>query len=202
MPPAGVRGAGDACCGHLQGVLEQQAQVLWRTAAVLVVCLVALSAQVVAWGEVPGERLLLETVVERSGARAARVAASVDRGTSNGPLAVLTAAVVVVLVRHGRRRAALAVAASVMGVLAGNPPLKRLVDRPRPEQLSSLDGASALSFPSGHAAGTAAAAVAAVLVVRPRGRSLCGPGSGRRRRRTEHPAGADDACAATITVTP
>ena len=142
---------------------QQRARASERVAG-LVLCLLALSAQVIAVGAVPGERRLLEKVVQRSGARAAEVAGLVDQGTSNGPLAVLTAVLVAVLVRHGRARAALAVGVCVFGALVTNPLLKWLVDRPRPEQLSSLEGASALSFPSGHAAGTAAAAVAAVLV--------------------------------------
>lgn len=133
------------------------------TSASLAAAFVALAVTVGATGGVPGERRLLELVVSRAGDRWDGAAEVVDRATDSLPLALVTAVVVLALVRAGRSRAGVLVALSVAGAVVGNPVLKRLVDRPRPDLLEHAEGVSALSFPSGHAAGSVALAVAAVL---------------------------------------
>ena len=161
-------------CGHTPAMPTPRA--LRRVSVVLALCFVALSAQVATFGEVPGERRLLEGVVELSTDRGDRAARLVDRATGTLPLAAATVLLAVALVRRGRRAAALAVVVSVGGALAGNPLLKQLLDRPRPELLASLEGASPFAFPSGHAAGTAALAAAAVLAASSARRAVAGDG--------------------------
>lgn len=139
------------------GAVPTPARLPRRLSLLLTAGFVALAVQVAVAGDVPGDRLLLDVVA--GGPNAWWEA--FDDATGNLPLALAAAALVVALVRRGRRREGLLVAVAVGGVLLGNPLLKRLVDRPRPEV---VEGASALSFPSGHAAGTAALALAAVLV--------------------------------------
>lgn len=131
--------------------------------AALALAFLALAVQVVVAGGVPGEEQVLDRVAPDAGAALAAPARLVDRATRNVPLAVVTAGLVVALVARGARRTGVLVALSVGGVLLGNPLLKRLVDRPRPELLAPLEGVSPLSFPSGHAAATAALATAVVL---------------------------------------
>lgn len=69
---------------------------------------------------------------------------------------VLSGAVCVVLLVLRRWRAAAVVAAARLGELATTSVLKVAVHRPRPELFPRLTSASGDSFPSGHAAGSAA----------------------------------------------
>lgn len=127
-----------------------------RAAAVTAAALfVALSALIATTGSVPGEQRLLQE------GRAGDALRAVDAATDTPWLLLAAAALVALLVRHHPRRALLA-ATSVLGAIALNPLLKQLVDRPRPTVVA-LEDVSPLSFPSGHATGTAALALAAVL---------------------------------------
>ena len=144
--------------------------VLGTLASALAAGFVALAVPVAVGTGVPGERRLLRAVVLDGDTAGATLARGVDAATRDVPLALATAALVAGLVVARRRTAALSVLVAVGGVLALNPVLKQLVDRPRPG-LVALEDASALGFPSGHASGTAALAVAVVLAV----------GAGRRR---------------------
>jgi undecaprenyl-diphosphatase len=114
----------------------------------------------------------LDTVAAASGhgllghARALRQATLIvtDLGS---PLAVDVVTVVaagVLLLAH-RRRPAVAVAVARLGELATETATKAVVNRPRPDLLPHLTSAGGTSFPSGHAAGSAAAygAIAVIL---------------------------------------
>ena len=94
-----------------------------------------------------------------------RFARAVDAVTGYGGVAVLAAIICAgLLVRH-RIHAAVVVGVSVAGAMAGNIVLKRVVARPRPDTVPAGMDVSEWSFPSGHAAATAALAVAVVLVM-------------------------------------
>jgi len=140
--------------------------VLRPAAVVLALCTVALAARVAGADGVPGDRSLLAAAALSGDSPWLRPALLVDRVTSNGGLAALGGLLVALLLRLRRRRAAWSTVVALGGALVGNPLLKRLVDRPRPELLPPLADVSPLSFPSGHAAGTAALAVALALALR------------------------------------
>lgn len=137
--------------------------VLGRTAAVLLGAFAALAVVVRSAGEVPGDGLLAHL---RADDGPPALAQAVDPLTGYAGTAVLTAFVVLLLARLGRRRDAVLCAVSVAGALLGTTLLKQLVARPRPELLPASVDVSPFSFPSGHAAATAAVAVAAVLAAR------------------------------------
>lgn len=139
-------------------------RVLASVAAGLGSGVTALAGLVATAGDVPGEQRAL--VALSSTDALDPVARVVDDWTGYLPVAAFTALLVVTLVRLGRRRDGVLAAVSVAGAQVGNALLKRLVDRPRPELLSPVEDVSALSFPSGHAAATAALAVVIVLTTR------------------------------------
>jgi len=136
-------------------------RLLLRLAVGLASALAALAGLVAVAGDVPGEKGALELLSSADALRSpARV---VDQSTGSLPVAVLAALLVLVLVRLRRARDAVLTALFVAGAIAGNAVLKRVVRRPRPELLL-LEDVSRYSFPSGHAAATAALALAVVLV--------------------------------------
>jgi undecaprenyl-diphosphatase len=136
---------------------------LGRTAAGLLAGFAALVLLVLVTEELPGDGVPARRPSE-DGARS--LAVLVDRLTGYAGVAVLTVLLVLLLVRLGRRREAVLGGVSVVGAVLGNALLKQLVGRPRPELLPPDVEVSPFSFPSGHAAATAAVAVAAVLAVR------------------------------------
>jgi undecaprenyl-diphosphatase len=123
----------------------------------------ALTWLVAATGDVPGDQPVLRALRSATGDRYDGALRVLDQATDSRWLLVLTALLAAAVVRAGRRRPAVLLAVSVVGAVAVNPLWKALVDRPRPELLPPLADVSALSFPSGHATGTAALALAAVL---------------------------------------
>jgi membrane-associated phospholipid phosphatase len=135
-----------------------------RVAAASLLALTGLALLVAGEGGAPGDRRLLELAQADAGDRLEPVARLVDQTSGYATVGVVTAIVVAVLL-HARRAADGAfVAAAVAGAVAGTTALKQLVERPRPDLLTRLDEVSAYSFPSGHAAATAALATALVLV--------------------------------------
>jgi membrane-associated phospholipid phosphatase len=74
-------------------------------------------------------------------------------------------AVLVVLLLQARWRDATLFLLAVAVVFAANPLLKDVVGRPRPDIRPAPESVSLLSFPSGHAAGTAALVGALLMVV-------------------------------------
>ena len=137
--------------------------VLGRIAAGLLAGYAALASLVVVLGELPGDGVPARRSSD-DGARA--VAVAVDGVTGYAGVAALTVLLVLLLVRLGRRREAALCGVSVGGAILGTALLKRLVGRPRPEALPPDVDVSAFSFPSGHAAATAAVVLAAVLSAR------------------------------------
>lgn len=139
-------------------------RVLASVAAGLALAFAALACLVAVAGDVPGDQRALAALSSTDAFD--QVARVVDDWTGYLPTAAFTVLLVVTLVRLGRRRDGVLAAVSVAGALVGNALLKRLVDRPRPELLPPFEDVSALSFPSGHAAATAALAVVVVLTTR------------------------------------
>jgi hypothetical protein len=137
---------------------------LARVAATLTLALAALALMVVLWGAVPGDQRVLSVVDPGRGDGLRTAARVVHHGTGYLAVAAMTAMLVLVLLALRRFADGLFLAVAVAGALVGNALLKRLVERPRPELLSPLEDVSAYSFPSGHAAGTAALAAAVVLL--------------------------------------
>ncbi len=136
---------------------------LGRTAAGLLAGFTALVLLVLVTEELPGYDVPARQP-SQGGARS--LAVVVDLLTGYAGVAVLTVLLVLLLARLGRRRDAVLLGVSVAGALLGTALLKQVIDRPRPELLSPDVAVSSSSFPSGHAAATAALAVAAVLTVR------------------------------------
>ena len=137
--------------------------VLGRTAAGALAGSAALTLLVVVLGELPGDGVPARRSAQ-GGERA--LALVVDRLTGYAGVGVLTALLVLLLARLGRRRDAVLSGVSVAGAVLGTAALKQLVRRPRPELLPPDVEVSPFRFPSGHAAATAAVVLAAVLVVR------------------------------------
>lgn len=130
-------------------------------AAVLVA---GLAAAVRLQGPLPGETRLLETVAVTDGGWHS-AASAVARATDLLPLAGLTALLVAGLLLAGRPRSAALLAGACAAVWLGNPLLKALVARPRPDVVDLPGHLSEHAFPSGHAANSAVVVGAVVLVV-------------------------------------
>lgn len=139
-------------------------RVLVRVAAALTVTFAALALWVVLCGEVAGDHRLLAAVVPGRSDGLLTAARFVHRATGYEAVAAATAVLALVLLRRRRAADGLLLAVAVAGALVGNTLLKRLVERPRPELASPLVDVSAHSFPSGHAAATAALASAVLLL--------------------------------------
>jgi undecaprenyl-diphosphatase len=154
-------------CGppaRLLGVLTTSRRRLALSAAGLAVGFVVLAVRVTVAGGVPGDQALLESLQPGSAADVDGPARAVDLATGSQVIAVVAALLAGALLLTGRVRDAVFVGLAVGGVLLANPLLKRAVDRPRPDLLAAPGDVSPLSFPSGHAAATAACAVTVVLL--------------------------------------
>jgi membrane-associated phospholipid phosphatase len=104
----------------------------------------------------------------------ATVAQVVSDLTELAPLAAVAVVVLLVLLALRRWRDALFFTAGVGVVWAVNPLLKELVGRSRPDLWPLPADVSEYSFPSGHAANTAALVGALVLILRRRPAFLLG----------------------------
>ncbi|TCN38630.1 undecaprenyl-diphosphatase [Kribbella orskensis] len=85
-----------------------------------------------------------------------------------GPLAIIAVGVLVVLLVLRRWADAAFFVAGVGVVWMVNPLLKELAGRPRPDHLPLAESVSEYSFPSGHAANTAALVGSLVMILRSR----------------------------------
>lgn len=94
---------------------------------------------------------------------------AIDTLTDLLSLTIVAAVTLLGLLLASRRRDAVFFVVSVAGVWLFNPVIKDLFQRPRPDLWPSPMPASEFSFPSGHAANTAALVVAIVLAL-PAGR--------------------------------
>jgi membrane-associated phospholipid phosphatase len=135
-------------------------------------CFVALGAVagvVAVVDAVPGDRWVLGQLHEIFGSSIDEPMTVVSDVTDTLALAAAALAVVAILLLQTRWRDAGSFVLAFGVVVATNPILKEIVDRPRPDIRPLPESVSAWSFPSGHAAGTAAL-VGAILVVVPGGR--------------------------------
>jgi membrane-associated phospholipid phosphatase len=124
----------------------------------------ALTIWVLSAGTLPGERATLIWIHDHSSSfsQSLRV---ISRATDLLPLGIIAACVLVVLILKHRRADAVLFTAGVAVVWAINPVLKELVGRSRPDLWPLADPASEYSFPSGHAADTAALALALLMLL-------------------------------------
>ena len=116
-------------------------------------------------GTLPGEMSVLrQAVIERENPTWRWWQALSDT-TNTGPLLFVLVIGTAVLLAARRRTAAALFLASVLVVAVVNPLLKTVVDRERPALVEIVGEVSAGSYPSGHAAVSAALIGAAVLVI-------------------------------------
>ncbi len=112
----------------------------------------------------PGERRTLVELNEALGTTVDGPMVAVGVATDSLVIGVVAVVIIVVLVYGGRRSDALVLATIVGPALVLNPILKQVVGRARPDVRLSPEVVSSHSFPSGHAAGTAALVGALVVV--------------------------------------
>lgn len=128
-----------------------------------------LAATLTAWvliaGTLPGERRTLIWIHDQSSSFDQPLRA-VSRGIDLLLLGAIAACVLVVLILKNRRADAVLFTAGVAVVWSVNPLLKELVGRSRPDLWPLTEPASEYSFPSGHAANTAALAFALLMLSR------------------------------------
>lgn len=164
MPDVG--GPSDAAGGvgdHGRVPADRLTSRMVAVAVALGVAFAVLGTWVEIAGSIPGDRMLLEALHRRLGRRADRAMNVVDAATDTGPLAAAAAMTATALVVVHRWRQGLVLIAIVAAVVVVNPFLKELFARPRPTVRSIPMDVSEYSFPSGHAA-TSAALVAGVLL--------------------------------------
>jgi len=125
---------------------------------------VALGTWVVAADSVPGERRLLIWVHD-AGRSISQGMLAISDATELLPLGVAAVGVVVVLLALRRLTDSMLFGAGVAVVWTVNPLLKELVGRSRPDLWPLPGSVSEYSFPSGHAANTAALAGALLLIL-------------------------------------
>ena len=124
-----------------------------------------LTAAVILGGTLPGEMSVLrQAVIERENPTW-RWWQALSDATNTGPLLFVLVIGTAVLLAARRRTAAALFLASVLVVAVVNPLLKTVVDRERPALVEIVGEVSAGSYPSGHAAVSAALIGAAVLVI-------------------------------------
>jgi undecaprenyl-diphosphatase len=125
---------------------------------------VVLAGWVVYRGSLPGDRPTLIELNDAIGTTLDEPMMAVGVATDSLAIGVAVAVIVAVLVYFGRRSDALVFLAVVGPVLVLNPVLKYIIGRDRPDVRFSPEVVSSHSFPSGHAAGTAAFVGALMLV--------------------------------------
>jgi membrane-associated phospholipid phosphatase len=123
-------------------------------------------------GSFPGDRGLLIELHEVVGTSMDDPMIAVDNATNTGPLVGLAVVLAVVLLSAGRRMDALFLLLGLGVSCVLNPALKEVVERARPDVWESPVSVSQYSFPSGHAANTAALVGGLLMIVRPERRRL------------------------------
>ena len=151
---------------------------LARAAAALGLIFAALAAAVAAGTQLPLDRRLLAAVDDVVGTSLDSPAELVARLTDGGPVMLATITVVVALAAVRRFGDAAWVTMAFAVVLLGNPVLKDVFERPRPDVRDIPVAVSVHSFPSGHTANTAAAVGAVVTVLWPSRRRMIVAGVG------------------------
>jgi membrane-associated phospholipid phosphatase len=140
---------------------------LGRASGVLLVGFALVCGLVAVAGQVPGDRQALVEIHESVGARLDEPMTAVANMSNLWTLAVVAAGVVGALLCGRQWAAATRFAVAVAVVWAGNPLLKGLFARDRPNVRPDAAEVSEYSFPSGHAADTAALGVALVMATWP-----------------------------------
>jgi undecaprenyl-diphosphatase len=125
---------------------------------VLICCWVGLA------GSLPGDERALVEIHQAAAARFDVPMQAVADGSNLEPLAVVAGVVTAVLLWRRRWVDAIAFVGAVVVVWVVNPLLKALIARGRPTVRADAPDVSEYSFPSGHAANTAALGVALVVI--------------------------------------
>jgi membrane-associated phospholipid phosphatase len=139
-----------------------------KAAAVPAFAAVATGAWVMAAGPIPGEEWILVGIHDAGGGPIDRVMLVTSRLTDLVSLGVVAVGVLAALLVSHRRMDAAFFVGAVAVVWAVNPVLKEIVGRARPDLWPLPESVSDHSFPSGHAANTAALAGALVMILRGR----------------------------------
>ena len=129
---------------------------------------VALAVWIEVAGSVPGDKRALVELNETIGTDVDDAMVAIGRASDIIPLAISATVALLLLVGARRRRDAWLFAIGVGVIWAVNPLLKELVARPRPDVRSSPEVVSMFSFPSGHAANSAAL-IGGLFLVAPTG---------------------------------
>ena len=145
---------------------------LVSAAALFAVMFVAVAGCVMIAGSFPGDRRALVALHDVVGTSMDGPMIAVGHATDALPLVGFAVVVAALLLWARRPMDALFVLLGIGVACALNPVLKELVERSRPDVWASPESVSMYSFPSGHAAGTAALIGALVMVVRPQRRNL------------------------------
>jgi undecaprenyl-diphosphatase len=138
-------------------------------AALWFVAFGAIAAGIAADGPLPGDRWTLIELHSVFGTSIDGPMTVLSDATDTWVLSAVALAFVIILLLRARWRDAGLFVLAFGVVVAANPLLKEVVGRARPDVRAPPESVSALSFPSAHAAGTAAL-VGAVVMVLPPGR--------------------------------
>ena len=137
-----------------------------NAAAALAACFVVLACWVAIAGSFPGDEWVLVHLYDAIGTSWDDAMVTVGDITDLAPLVAVSLVTAAVLIVMKRRPEAVRFTAIVAVVFVVNPILKVIVNRPRPDIRPSPEELSSFSFPSGHAASTAAVVGGFVLLVR------------------------------------
>jgi hypothetical protein len=135
-----------------------------RASEMLLVGFVVVCCWVTVEGYLPGDEQALAEIHEAVGARLDAPMSTVADISNLEPVAVAAAGIVAILAWGRRWVEATRFVVAVVVVWVANPLLKELVARDRPTVRPEAGEVSEYSFPSGHAADTAALGVALVMV--------------------------------------
>ncbi|MGH9133658.1 MAG: phosphatase PAP2 family protein [Ilumatobacteraceae bacterium] len=139
--------------------------VLGRVAAALA-AVFAILAVGVAWsGSLPGDRRMLAGIHDAIGTSIDDPALFIARLTDGGPLSIAAVVLGALLLAARRPADALWCLIAIAGVMVVNPLLKDAFGRGRPDVRTIPEPVSVYSFPSGHAANTAALVGAIAMVL-------------------------------------
>ena len=141
-------------------------------AALLSAAFVVVAGCIMIVGSFPGDRRALIALHEVLGTSMDEPMIAIGDATDTVPLVGVAVVVAAALLWTGRRIDALCLLLGLGVVCALNPVLKELVERSRPDVWVSPVSVSRYSFPSGHAANTAALVGGFVLMVRSQRRGL------------------------------
>lgn len=123
-------------------------------------------------GSFPGDRRALVEIHEIVGTSTDEPMIAIGDATDGLPLIGVAVVLAAVLLWAGRPKDALFLLLGLGVAIALNPVFKELVGRSRPDLWASPESTSRYSFPSGHAAGTAALVGGLVMMVRTERRRL------------------------------